>query len=177
MYSTYVCPYHDTSMHMCLRAAILCVIYMYLHIEKWRECKIDPYTKQSSLFLHKCIDTKWKSQLETNFKKLILHGNIWKSFAHACNYTMLTTYFCFPAPGERWTADDGDVAGDVVGGRAEPGRPVALVNGNNGDGGRASGYRRRHDSGGWHRTGLLWERQTHDDGSGNGANGVQLPVR
>lgn len=96
--------------------------------------------------------------------------------AHACNYTTLTTYFSFPAPGERRTADDGDVAGDVVGGRAEPGRPVALVNGDNDDGGRASGYRRRHDSGGWHRTGLLRKRQTHDDGSRNGANGVQLPV-
>lgn len=87
-------------------------------------------------------------------------------------------FFLLPAPGERRTADDGDVAGDVVGGRAEPGRPVALVDGDNDDGGRARGHRGRHDPRRrCHRARLLRERQADDDGPRDGANGVQLPVR
>lgn len=80
------------------------------------------------------------------------------------------------AAGERRAADDGDVAGDVVGRCAEPGRPIALVDGDNDDGGRTD--RRRYDPGGWRRRArLLRERQADDDGPGHGANGVQLPVR
>jgi len=82
------------------------------------------------------------------------------------------------ASGERRPADDGDVTSDVVGGRTQPGRPLALVDGND-DGGRASGHRWRHHSGGWRGVWarLLRERQAHDDGPGDGPDGVQLPVR
>lgn len=92
---------------------------------------------------------------------------------------MLTTVFLLSAFGKRWAANDGNVTGNVIGERVESGGPVALVDGDNDDGDRACGHWRRHDPRGWrsNRARLLRERQAHDDGPRDGADGVQLSVR
>lgn len=84
----------------------------------------------------------------------------------------------FSAAGERRTANNGDVAGDVVGGRPESWRPLTVVDGD--DDRRRGGSRLRwgeHPRGGCHGTRLLRERQAHDDRSSHRPICVQLSVR
>ena len=91
--------------------------------------------------------------------------------------THLTQRFSkFSAAGERRAANDGDVAGDVVRRGPESGGAVTVVDGDD-DGRRGRLWRGEHPRGWHHGARLLRERQAHDDGPRDRANGLQLSVR
>ena len=82
------------------------------------------------------------------------------------------------AAGERWTTNDGDVAGDVVGRRTQPWRALAFVDGDDDRRrGRTRLRRSEHPCGRHYGTWLLRKRQAHDDGPRDRTNSLQLSIR